>query len=151
MIIDSLEKRIEANKAANKLDLGLASAMVSAYDNFTRKYPKDSIGADYLFRAADISGNALQQFQQSASAYERIIFEYPAYPKMPEALFLAGFTYQDKLNNGVKAKEYYDKLLEKYPAHDLADDAKAMISFFGKTDEQIIEEFEKKNQEKMNK
>jgi hypothetical protein len=39
-------------------------------------------------------------------------------------------------------------LIEKYPDHPLSADAKQLISFFGKSDEEIIKEFESKNKVK---
>ena len=83
--------------------------------------------------------------------YDIIITDYPKFPKYPETLFLAGFICQDKMQKGVEAKQYYDRLIKEFPKHEFVDDAQAMISFFGKSDEEIVREFEKRNENKMNK
>ena len=149
--IDSMEQRIQANKSANMLDKNLANNALSAYQQFAMSYKKDSLTAWYLFRGADLASSALGIHEHALEMYDEIINNHPTFPKYPEALFLAGFISQDKMQNGERAKKYYDKLIANYPDHEFVDDAKAMMSFFGKSDEEIVKEFEKKNEEKMNK
>lgn len=148
--IDTMEMKIEKVKASNQLDTKLAGLALDAYSRFAAKYKDDSLTPWYLYKAADLASSALGQHARGVDLYEQIIANYKSFPKYPECLFLAGFLSQDKLQDGTRAKKHYDELLAKYPNHDFADDAKAMMSFFGKSDEEIIKEFEKKNSEKMN-
>jgi tetratricopeptide (TPR) repeat protein len=143
--INDQEDRINGSKMKNALDTKAANAVLKLYDEFVAKYPEDSMAAEYLFKAADIAGNALKQYGKSVAYYDQILKNYPSYSKTGDCLFLAGFTYQDKLGDALKAKTYYDRLIAEYPNHEFADDAKALISLFGKSDEEIIREFEKKN------
>ena len=50
-----------------------------------------------------------------------------------------------KLNNEEEAAKYYRQVIREYPKSAFAEDAKAAIKNFGKTDEQLIQEFLKKN------
>ncbi|MBK6985368.1 MAG: hypothetical protein IPH32_11690 [Bacteroidetes bacterium] len=50
-----------------------------------------------------------------------------------------------KLNNEEEAAKYYRQVIREYPKSTFAEDAKAAIKNFGKTDEQLIQEFLKKN------
>ena len=49
------------------------------------------------------------------------------------------------LNDDAKAKIIYEEVIAKYPNLSYANDAKAAINNLGKTDEELIKEFEKKN------
>ncbi|MCC7303431.1 MAG: tetratricopeptide repeat protein [Bacteroidia bacterium] len=149
--IDTIEMRITELKASNKLDKKLASAALEAYTQFAATYKTDSLTPWYLYKAADIASAALGDHKKAVDLYDIILAGHKKFPKYPDCLFLAGFISQDKLQNGIKAKEYYDELIRDFPDHDFVDDAQAMISFFGKTDEEIIREFEKKNQEMQKK
>ena len=149
--IDSLEQKIEANKMSNLLDQKLAKSAIDAYQRFATTFKNDTMAPWYLFKAADLSSSALGMHQQGLAYYDIIITDYPKFPKYPETLFLAGFICQDKMQKGVEAKQYYDRLIKEFPKHEFVDDAQAMISFFGKSDEEIVREFEKRNENKMNK
>lgn len=149
--IDTLERKINEVKASNKLDVKLAGITLENYMRFASAYKDDSLSAWYLYRAADLASGALGQHARAVDIYEQIIANYKKFSKYPDCLFLAGFICQDKLQDGVRAKKHYDELIANYPNHEFTDDAKAMISFFGKSDEEIIREFEKKNEEKLNK
>lgn len=146
-VINAEESKINASKAQNVLDTKAANSVLRLYDQFVAKFPEDTMAPDYLFKAADIAGNALKQYQKSVAYYDQILKNYPGYSKTGDCLFLAGFTWQDKLGDALKAKTYYDRLIAEYPNHEFADDAKALISMFGKSDEEIIKEFESKNQQ----
>jgi hypothetical protein len=49
------------------------------------------------------------------------------------------------MNQKGKAKEYYEKVIDNYPDHVFAKEARVAIQHLGKTDEELIEEFEAKN------
>ena len=52
------------------------------------------------------------------------------------------------LNDDEQAKTIYEEVIAKYPTSTYANDAKAAIKNLGKTDEELIKEFKKKNGEK---
>ena len=62
-------------------------------------------------------------------------------------MFLLAQLYDDAsmLNDESEARTLYHQIIREYPESPYANDAKACIKNLGKTDEQLIEEFMKKN------
>jgi TolA-binding protein len=141
-------KRYEAEMHKSMvLDPNLATIAVSAYDNYVKNYPDDSLAADFLFKAGEIS-TANQQYKQALMYYETITSKYPKYKYAPESLYLQGYLLDNFLNDDVKAKVIYEEVIRKNPDLPYANDAKAAIKNLGKSDEELIREFEKKNKGK---
>jgi len=140
-LIDSLHKKM-LNPQSMELDKNRAQQGIAAYEDFIKKYPDDSLAAEYLFRVSDLfrgrgdNAKALESLKQ-------ICKKYPDHKKIPDCIFLQGYYMQELFGDTAAAKQYYQKLLSKYPHHPFADDAKALMNMFGKTDEQILKEFEK--------
>lgn len=139
--IELLEQKIDPRQA---IDYNFAGELVNAYTNFLNNYPKDAMTADYLFKAAEVSMNA----KQSKKAIELLIkFAdlYPNHQKSPFALFLQAFIYETQIGDMNEAEKIYNQVIDYYPSTRLAEDAKACIQNLGKSETQLIEEFEKKN------
>lgn len=71
--------------------------------------------------------------------------KYPDSKWAADAMFQKAFTFDNDLNDKQTAKLFYEDFLNKYPNHKLAEDVRLLIPTLDKTDEQLIEEFEKKN------
>jgi outer membrane protein assembly factor BamD (BamD/ComL family) len=140
--LKDLEKAVSANPLA-PIDFKKAKELVNAYTDFVKEFPEDSGAASYLFKAANIAMN-IGQPKVSIDLFDQIIKEYPKFNKIPDCYFLKAFVYDDKLKNITKAREAYENFLRKFPNHDFADDARSCIDNLGKTPEQLIKEFEKK-------
>ena len=50
-----------------------------------------------------------------------------------------------KLNNEPEARTIYNQIIREYPTSSFAEDSKAAIKNLGKTDEELVKEFLKKN------
>lgn len=142
--INSLEAEMHSSM---QLDNTKAGAAIKAYTDYAKSYPADSLSPDYLFKAAEIL-TAIQQYPQALAYYQNITDKYPNYKLVEESLFLQGALLDNFLNDDVKAKVIYEQLLAKYPKSKYAEDAKAAINNLGKSDEELIKEFKKKNGEK---
>ena len=142
--INSLEAEMHSSM---QLDNTKAGAAIKAYTDYARSYPTDSLSPDYLFKAAEIL-TAIQQYAQALAYYQNITDKYPTYKLVEESLFLQGAILDNFLNDDVKAKVIYEQLLAKYPKSKYTADAKAAINNLGKSDEELIKEFKKKNGEK---
>jgi outer membrane protein assembly factor BamD (BamD/ComL family) len=142
--ITALEK--ELIKPDGTPDKVKADLLVKKYESFAEQYPKDSLTPRYLHKAAEILMNTGDP-NRAIALFEKVDKEYPQYPKAPECLFMIAFVYETNLNKLDKAREYYMLFLKKYPTHDFADDAQAMLSNLGKSPEELIREFEARNQE----
>jgi outer membrane protein assembly factor BamD (BamD/ComL family) len=141
--IDTMEAKLHAKP---EMDLSTASATVALYADYANNFPDDPKTADYLFKAGEIS-SSMRQGKQAIGFFNTVYTKYPKYEKAPYSLFLQGFIYESQLNDTTKAKEIYKQVIEKYPNERIAEDAKASIDNMGKSPEELIREFEKKNQE----
>jgi TolA-binding protein len=132
---------------SQELDNVLAGQAIKAYDDYAEAYPEDTIAPDYLFKAGEIA-TAIRQYPQAASYYETIINRYPKFRLIQESYFMEATVYDQYLNDDDKAKTIYENLLNTFPGGPYTADTKAAIANLGKSDEELIKEFEKKN--KMN-
>jgi TolA-binding protein len=144
--IDSLQAKMFDQKSM-ELNKELAVKGVAAYQDFVKKFPEDTASAEYLFRLSDLS-RALGDNANAIQYLDRICKNYPTFKKIPECLFLQGYYYQEYFKDTVQAKSYYTRLITKYPTHAFVDDAQALMKMFGKSEEDIIKDFEKKDAEK---
>lgn len=138
--IDSINK-IMFGKESMEFDKNLAFKGITTYQDFVKKYPNDTLSAEYLFRLSDLQ-RAVGDNGKAIESLAQICKNYPSYKKIPECLFLQGYYYQEFFKDTVSAKGFYQKLISQYPAHAFADDAKALMSMFGKSEEDIIKSFE---------
>jgi len=118
-----------------------AKKLISLYSNYSVKYPEDSIAAEYLFKAIDISLN-LPQPQKTLELIDSYIALYPKDSRAGTALFFKAFLYDQQLDDLQAAKQYYEQFLAQYPDHDFVDDAQAALKYLGKSPEELIKEFE---------
>lgn len=130
-----------------QLDPTTADLAVKAYDDFASRFPNDSLTPDFIFKAGEIS-TANHQYKQALMYYEKITAKYPNFKLAPESLYLQGYLLDNFLNDEVKAKAIYEQVIAKYPDMPYAADAKAAIKNLGKSDEELIKEFQKKNKGK---
>ena len=119
--------------------------LVNSYIEYADKFPEDTNSVNYLFKAADISMNLLDP-NRSIRLFDRIMTEYPDYIKIPHCLFLKGYVYENSLRNLDAAKALYLAFLDRYPQHEFADDVAISLQHLGKTPEQLIQEFQAKQE-----
>ncbi len=139
--ITDLEKELYA---AQELNEDKAKKMVALYETYYQNYFKNYRCADYLFKAGELSENIHQPYR-AIGFYTKCYEEYPAYKLNNLCLFRMANLYDFKLSNYIKAKALYMEVKEKFPKSDLAKDADAAIKMMGKSDQEMIKEFEKKN------
>lgn len=141
--VQAKEKELMSD-SLKSIDRKKAIEMIDLYTQYAEKYPDDTNGYEYIFKAADIS-NGIGQYQQAINLYKEVSSNQ-AFRKRAVALFLQGFIYENQLRDYFKAREIYEKFLEFYPEHALADDVRYSLQNLGKTPEELIKEFEKKQQ-----
>ncbi len=141
--IQSNEKELFSDtvKIINKEKI---AEIIKEYEDFAKKYPKDTIAPAYLFKAANLSMN-FSNPDKAIKLFDKILNDYSDYKKVPEVLFLKAFVYENNLKDLAKANKIYNEFLSKYPKHVLAESARISISNLGKSPEQIIKEIEEKN------
>ena len=142
--IGALESEIFAGEAG-MIDQVKADELVRAYLAFAEKYTKDTLSPAYIYSAGDLMMN-LDNPSGAIAAFQRLRRDYPDHAKADEALFLEAYVTENNLGDLGKAKDLYQEYLQLYPNEDFADDAQACIHNLGKSPEEIIREFEARQQ-----
>jgi len=141
--IETMEKNLFAPDAVS-FNKQKADSLLSLYDTFVKKYPKDSLAPAFLFKAANIEMNsgdgpgALKHFDQ-------YLQDYSDKSKAALCLFFKAFIYENIMQDLDKARETYLLFIEKYPTDDFTKDAKMAIKNLGKSPDMLIREFEAQN------
>lgn len=140
--IGAMEKRLFSPQSTS-FDKAKWDSLISMYEAFCERFPKDSLVPGYTYNAANISmntGNGLK----ALTLFEQIINKYPNYSKAPLCLFFKGYIYENLQHDLTKAKEFYLQFIEKYPNNEFVPAAQSSILNLGKTPEQMVKEFEEK-------
>jgi TolA-binding protein len=139
-------KVAEANMRSSKAyDPQIAAALIKAYIGYANEFPNDTLAPDYLFRAGGLATEA-GNYDQAIFLYNEVAEKFPEYKYVVEAQYLEAMIYDTNLpGQDAKAKVIYEKIIKDYPKNKLAADAKAAIGNLGKTDDELVKEFEKKN------
>ena len=140
--IGAMEKRLFSPQSTS-FDKAKWDSLITMYDAFCKRFPKDSLVPGYLFNAANISMNT-GDGQKALSLFQQIIDTYPSYTKAPLCLFFKAYVYENLLHDLAKAKEFYLQFIEKYPSNEFVSAARASIQNLGKSPEQMVKEFEER-------
>ena len=144
--INEGEKKLFAD-SVKSYDQTSARELVTAYIDFTKSFPADSVSPLYLFKAAEVANGILKLPVEALEYYNWVVEKYPTHEKASVSLFLEGFISENNLKNNEKAKKYYEEFLSKYPDHSLSKDVKFSLEHLGMSDEDLIKMFEEKNKE----
>ncbi len=141
--IDSLEKVLYA-KTDKGIDRSAALATIGAYAGIVKDYPSTKLAAEYLFKAGEISSSL--NYSTEAIGYFKAAYDnYPDFNKASYCLFLQAFIYENQLHQLGEAAHLYNEVIKKFPNEKIAQDAQACLNNLGKTDEELIKEFDAKN------
>lgn len=123
-----------------------AERAIIAFYNFANICKDDTLAPVFLLKAGQVA-QATAKYTQAQAFFVKCIDEFPDFKNRGAAIFLLAQLYDDasKLNDEEEAAKYYRQVIREYPKSSFAEDAKAAIKNFGKTDEQLIQEFLKKN------
>lgn len=125
----------------------LALEALKAYTDFTTLFPKDSLTADYLFKAGQLAAST-GNFKQAALYYETILDQHTGFKEYAAVCMIAAENYHSNLANEPKSaareKQLYEFIIAKYPNTTFAENAKVLINYIGKSDEELLKDIEKK-------
>lgn len=110
---------------------------------------QDTSVPEMLFRAGALA-RGRKEPTKAIGIWGLITSDYPHSRWASEAAFQKAFTFDNDLHDKETAKKSYEEFLESYPNHKMADDVKLLLQTMNKTDAQLIEEFERKNNIKSN-
>lgn len=142
--VDELTKAIFSD-SSGMIDQMKADELIRCYIDFADKYPDDSLAPDYLYNAGDLMMN-LSSPGGAFEVFQRIRDDYPEHTNADEALFLQAFILENYIGDLDQAKMLYEKFILTYPESDFADDAQVCIDNLGKTPEELIQQFEARQQ-----
>jgi hypothetical protein len=127
------------------LDIALANKAIKIFTDYAFYCESDSLSPVFLIKTAQIS-TSINNANQAKVVLERCINNYPKFKNKPAAIFLLAQLYDEPshLNNEEEAKKLYEQLIYDYPKTEWALNAKAALGLIGKTDQEIINEFNKK-------
>lgn len=130
------------NATELKQEVGLKAC--EAFLNFVHYCGKDSACPIFLIKTAQVS-QSIQNYAQARIALETCISDYPSFKNKPAALFLLGQLYDEptQLNDEKKAKELYLQIIKEFPTNEWAQSAKGAMALLGKSDEEIVRQFNK--------
>ncbi len=142
--IREAESKMKASEATG-FDVVIANALIKSYLDYANAFPTDTLSADYLFRSGEIATSG-GNYDQAVVLYKNVTDKYPNYKYYVEALYEQAMIFDSKLPGQTsKAKELYHRIIVEHPGNKLAADAQTAIDNLGKTDEELVREFEKKN------
>lgn len=144
--IDSIERLLYSYEAGSLASNQAAAKIVKLYNQLATDFPDDPKAPEYLFKAGEVSMGINMDFD-AIGYFQRLERDYPKFDKAPHALFLQAFIWDNKLNDDGKAEFIYKQFLEKYPMHEMAKDAQFSLDNLGKSDEELIKEFEQKQKQ----
>ena len=127
------------------LNVTLANNAIKVFSDYAFYCESDSLSPVFLIKAAQIA-MSINNANQAKIVLDRCISNYPKFKNKPAAIFLLAQLYdeQSMLNNEEEAKKLYEQLISDYPKSEWATNAKGALKLIGKTDEEIINEFNKK-------
>ena len=131
---------------ATVVNPNIADQAITAFSNFETTCKTDSLAPVFLVKAGQVA-LSIGKFTQAETFFVKCKDEFPNFKNRGAALFLLAQLYDDasKLNDEPKAKIIYSQIIKEYPESNFAADSKAAIQNLGKTDEQLVQEFLKKN------
>lgn len=131
---------------ANVVNNDIAEQAIKAFYNFSYNCKADTLAPVFLIKAGQVS-QTLRKFTQAQAFFTKCIDDFPKFKSRGAAMFLLAQLYDDPtiLNNESEARTIYHQIIREYPNSSYANDAKACIQNLGKSDEELVKEFLKKN------
>lgn len=131
---------------ANTVNMLDAENAIKAFYEFSTNCKTDTLAPVFLIKAGQVA-QSIRKYTQAKFFFTKCIDEFPKFKSRGAAMFLLAQLYDDPsiLNNESEASTLYYQILREYPESSYANDAKACIQNLGKSDEELVKEFLKKN------
>ncbi len=131
---------------ATNLQKDVAERAINAFNLYASECGNDSLAPVYLLKAGQVA-QSIGNYKQAEILLKKCCDTFPNFRNRGAALFVLAQLYDDvnMLNNEAEAKKIYEDIIKTYTKSAWERDAKASIQNLGKTDEQLIQEFLKKN------
>ncbi|MGB3546087.1 MAG: hypothetical protein WBA17_03885 [Saprospiraceae bacterium] len=131
------------NPTDGKLDNEKAALYLTAVDAVISRQPDYPNNPALAYRAAEVA-RATGDFSKGIAYYDYVENSSQPFDQRPMALFMRAFTYDENVKDLEKARRDYEAFIAKYPDHDFADDAALLLKNLGRSEEDILREYEEK-------
>jgi tetratricopeptide (TPR) repeat protein len=134
---------------ATEVNPEVGNKAVKAFADFAFYCANDTLAPVFLLKAGQIAAS-INNLPQAQVCFEKCYMDFPDFKNRGAAMFLLAQLYDEvsQLNDEDKARELYGKIINSFPNTEWAKNANDARALIGKTDEQIIKEFEAKNKKK---
>jgi len=124
----------------------VAENAIAVFYKFALHCKTDSLSPVFLLKAGQVA-QSINNFAKAKMCFEKSASEFPKFSNRGAALFLLAQLYdnQNMLNNESEARIIYEQIIKEYPSSPFANDSKAALTNLGKSDEELVQEFLKKN------
>jgi tetratricopeptide (TPR) repeat protein len=131
---------------ATVINNDIAEQAIKAFYEFSNNCTTDTLAPVFLVKAGQVA-QSIRKYTQAQAFFIKCAEEFPKFNNRGVALFLLAQLYDNAsmLNNETEARTIYEQIIREYPKTTFANDSRACIKNLGKTDEQLIQEFLKKN------
>jgi TolA-binding protein len=141
-------KAAEAKVSSSQtLDAYNANLAISAYLDYAKYFPTDTLSAAFLHNAGMLASST-QQYGRAITLYENVVTRFPQSRLVPECLFTVGFLFEDKMKDTANAHKRYSELIEKFPTDHWADQARGELKYLGISSDELGKKFEEMNKDK---
>lgn len=132
--------------ASTEADHVLGNKAIKAFCDFSYFCSGDSLAPVFLIKASQVA-TSINNLPQAQLNLERCIKDFPNFKNRGAAMFLLAQLYDEVkyLNDEGKAEDLYKKIISEYPNSEWATNARAARALLGKSDEEIIKQFNKQN------
>jgi len=142
-------RAVEAKlKTSPTLDSYTANLAITAYLDYAKHFPDDTLSAAFLFNAGGLS-TSTAQYPRAITLYQNVSNKFPQNRLVPECLFLQGFVFDNDMHDTANARKRYNELIQKYPNDSLSTQAKLALKYLGLSADELGKKFEEMNKEKM--
>lgn len=136
--------RADLLDAKGPLDTNKANTMIDLYISFVQANPADPEAQEYLFQAGSVA-MAKGDYDRSLKLLKQATRNYPDEKRSPDCLFVSAYINHYHLDRRGAAEDFYKELIDQFPNHNLSIDARLALKNINLSDEELIEQFEKKN------
>jgi tetratricopeptide (TPR) repeat protein len=123
-----------------------ARALIDKTLAYFEANPKDTVAARQLFLAGDVA-RGIRDHGKAMQCLEAVWRNFPEFRLAPDALFLQGFALEVDRNDTENAALYYREFLRSYPEHHLALQVEQLLSVLDQSPEELIRQFQQREQE----
>ena len=140
--IEALESRVY-DKDSAPIPSDMQELMLT-YQEYGNQYKEDENSPTYYFKAGELA-YGMGKYDHSIDLFTKVVGTYEDFELNPTALFYVALVYHYQKKDIEAAKTVYERIIQFYPESQEAKDSAASINLLGKSDEEIIKEFQQKN------